>query len=43
MYPDRVARICAARGLPPDLDFGPPGPEIIATLLRRVGISPRVT
>lgn len=25
MYPDRVKRICAAGGLPPDLDFGPPG------------------
>ncbi len=43
MYPDRVARIRAARGLLPDLDFGPPEPEIVAALLRTAGISPRVT
>ena len=42
-YPDRVARIRAARGVPPDVDFGPPEPEIIAALLRTAGISPRVT
>src|SRR5271165_319192 len=35
MYPDRVARIRAAGGLPPDLDFGPPEPHIVAGLLRR--------
>jgi hypothetical protein len=35
MYPDRVARICAAGGLPPDLDFGPPDPTMVAALLRR--------
>lgn len=35
MYPDRARRIRAAGGLPPDLDFGPPGPAIIATLLKR--------
>jgi hypothetical protein len=43
MYPDRVRRICAARGLPADIDFGPPEPEIVAALLRKAGISPRVT
>ncbi len=37
MYPDRVRRIRAARGLPPDLDFGPPEPEIVDALLRDVG------
>ena len=37
MYPDRVARIRAAGGLPPRLDFGPPEPEIVAALLRRAG------
>ena len=41
MYPDRVARICAAGGLPPDLDFGPPEPYIVAGLLRRAGLAPR--
>jgi hypothetical protein len=39
MYPDRVSRICAAGGLPPDLDFGPPEPEIVAALLRGAGVS----
>jgi hypothetical protein len=39
MYPDRVRRICAAGGLPPDLDFGPPEPEIVAALLRGTGAS----
>src|SRR5271166_5655996 len=34
MYPDRVARIRAAGGLPADLDFGPPEPRIVAGLLR---------
>jgi hypothetical protein len=43
MYPDRADRIRAARGLPPNLDFGPPEPEIVAALLRGAGISPRVT
>ncbi len=43
MYPDRVRRIRAARGLPPDLDFGPPEPEIVAALLHAAGVSPRVT
>jgi hypothetical protein len=38
-----VTRIRAAGGLPPDLDFGPPEPEIVDALLRRAGISPRVT
>jgi hypothetical protein len=32
--PDRAARMRAAGGLPPDLDFGPPGPHIVAGLLR---------
>jgi hypothetical protein len=43
LYPDRVTRICAAGGLPPDLDFGPPEPEIVAALLRTAGISPCAT
>lgn len=34
MYPDRVRRIRAAGGLPPDLDFGPPEADIVAALLR---------
>jgi hypothetical protein len=34
LYPDRVARIREAGGLPPRLDFGPPEPEIVAALLR---------
>jgi hypothetical protein len=34
MYPDRAARIRAAGGLPPDLDFGPPEPHIVVGLLR---------
>jgi hypothetical protein len=34
MYPDRVRRIRAASGLPPDLDFGPPEPEIVDAVLR---------
>jgi hypothetical protein len=29
MYPDRAARIRAARGLPAEADFAPPEPEII--------------
>jgi hypothetical protein len=33
-YPDRSARIRAAGGLPPDLDWGPPEPHIVAGLLR---------
>lgn len=40
MYPDRVARIREAGGLPPRLDFGPPEPEIGAALLRRAGPAP---
>jgi hypothetical protein len=28
-YPDRAARIRAAGGLPTDLDFGPPEPELV--------------
>jgi hypothetical protein len=41
MYPDRVARIRAASGLPPRLDFGPPEPEIVAALLRnRLPVQP---
>ena len=46
MYPDRVARIRAAGGLPPDLDFGPPEPKIVAALLRGTetsSVSPHVT
>jgi len=43
LYPQRVTRICAAGGLPPDLDFGPPEPEIVEALLRRAGVSPRAT
>ncbi len=34
MYPDRVRHIYAAGGLPPDLDFGSSGPEIVTALLR---------
>jgi hypothetical protein len=29
IYPDRAARIRAAGGLPADLDFGPPEPELV--------------
>ena len=39
MYPDRVERIRAAGGLPARLDFGAPGPEIVARLLRSAGRS----
>ena len=42
MYPERVARIRAAGGLPPDLDFGPPEPEIVDALLRDARGSPAV-
>jgi hypothetical protein len=42
IYPDRAARIRAAGGLPPDLDFGPPEPHIVAGLLRTASAS-RVT
>jgi hypothetical protein len=35
LYPARVARIRAAGGLPADLNFGPPEPDIVAALLRR--------
>jgi hypothetical protein len=34
LYPERVARIREAGGLPPRLDFGPPEPAIVAALLR---------
>jgi hypothetical protein len=37
MYPDGIRRITAAGGLPPDLDFGPPEPEIVDALLCRNG------
>lgn len=37
MYPDRAERIRAAGGLPARLDFGAPGPEIVARLLRGTG------
>jgi hypothetical protein len=39
IYPVRAARIRAAGGLPPDLDFGPPEPEIVAGLLRTAAAS----
>ena len=42
MYPDRAARIRAAGGLPPDLDWGPPEPHIVAGLLR-TGVASRAT
>jgi hypothetical protein len=34
MYPDRAERIRAAGGLPAHLDFGAPGPEIVARILK---------
>ena len=34
MYPDRAERIREAGGLPARLDFGAPGPEIVARLLK---------
>ncbi len=40
MYPDRVRRIRAAGGLPSDLDFGPPEPEIVNAILRGAGAVP---
>jgi hypothetical protein len=39
IYPVRAARIRAAGGLPPDLDFGPPEPHIFAGLLRTATVS----
>jgi hypothetical protein len=33
LYPDRAARIRANRGLPANIDFGPPEPEIVAALV----------
>src|SRR5271165_164780 len=39
MHPDRAARIRAAGGLPPDLDFGPPEPHIVTGLLRTGAMS----
>ncbi len=47
LYPDRVTRIHAAGGLPADLDFGPPEPEIVDALLQGIGeahpVSPHAT
>jgi len=43
IYPVRAARIRAARGLPPDLDFGPPEPALVAELLRTADFSPHAT
>ncbi len=34
MYPDRAERIRAAGGLPARLDFGAPGPQIVARILK---------
>ena len=39
IYPDRVRRIRAAGGLPPDLDFGPPELDIVQAILRGTGLS----
>lgn len=38
LYPDRAARIRAARGLPQPLTFGPPEPELVAAIVH--GTSP---
>jgi hypothetical protein len=38
LYPERAARIRANRGLPANIDFGPPEPEIVAALVN--GTSP---
>jgi hypothetical protein len=38
MYPDRAARIRAAGGLPADLDFGAPEPDLVPDIVR--GTSP---
>jgi hypothetical protein len=38
LYADRAARIRAAGGLPPRLDFAPPEPEIVEALVN--GSSP---
>ena len=38
MYPDRATRIRAAGGLPADLDFGAPEPELVPDIVR--GSSP---
>lgn len=38
LYPERAARIRAARGLPACLDFGPPAPDIVEALVN--GTSP---
>jgi hypothetical protein len=43
IYPVRAARIRAAGGLPPDLDFGAPDPEIVAELLRTATFSAHAT
>ena len=40
MYPGRVARIRAAGGLPANLDFGPPEPELVEAILH--GTAPRL-
>jgi hypothetical protein len=37
IYPDRVRRIRAAGGMPADLDFGPPEPEIVNAILQGAG------
>jgi hypothetical protein len=42
MYPDRAERIRAAGGLPARLDFGAPGPEIVARLLKGKRPNPAV-
>ena len=38
IYPDRAARIRANRGLPKNLDFGPPSPELVHAIV--TGTSP---
>jgi hypothetical protein len=38
IYPDRAIRICAERGLPKRLDFGPPEPAIVDAIVN--GTSP---
>jgi hypothetical protein len=43
IYPVRAARIRAAGGLPPDLDFGPPEPALVAELLRTGDFSSQAT
>jgi hypothetical protein len=43
LYPDRAARIRAAGGLPADLDFGPPEPDLVAAIVNGARQSPRET